>query len=558
MDPTTVRAEHSRSLDDAERFRALETLTEMGLLTRMSDMETFHGRVAPDTEVNAWRVDPAHPFTTQAARIGNANQLPSLYTGSEEDARAFAEDRRSERGLAPDQVQIHDIVSSDPDARIIDLVDFDQSKLSEADRERYQEALRALVIPLSVGSPVPFEHRGAGAPFMTAFQAMGQTYHPTADLPELMRRTGLPEEVAAQLLGGANAMLVAYTRPELLAKRSLDFTSRIGRVRLPYEGREDEYHINGEYVANYLRANHIVGVRILVDSASLGRRLPVVALIDLDRVATKEQLQSRRDEMTRRLGALAAGLGEATNDWASRSDQHLLQVLMNAYATPRQLVNAAREVDGYDAIYNASTGNSEGFLLGEHTETVLRNIDSSYADGLPVEWLAPLRLAALSHDLGKPEAAAANRRDDQQEYNLRQAADFFAKLGIEDRMSNLLLAVIGEGEALADAVIVRGAGEAGVQRLQVFAREQLQRFYGTDEITDAQVDGFVQMCVILQICDGGAYTSMAVTHGPNGAYRNYPSFNATFAMPTDPGRHRLRLWEQGSMRAPQDLAPHTK
>lgn len=56
MHELQTRSEHSRSLEDAPRFRAIETLTELGLLIPVAELETYHGRVgvagAPE-----WQVD---------------------------------------------------------------------------------------------------------------------------------------------------------------------------------------------------------------------------------------------------------------------------------------------------------------------------------------------------------------------------------------------------------------------------------------------------------------------------------------------------------------------
>ena len=53
------------------------------------------------------------------------------------------------------RVEIHEIVSNDPDATILDL-SFDITKLGAEDKARYEEALKALLIPITEGSPVGF------------------------------------------------------------------------------------------------------------------------------------------------------------------------------------------------------------------------------------------------------------------------------------------------------------------------------------------------------------------------------------------------------------------
>lgn len=90
-----TRTEHSRSLEDADRLRALHTLTDLGLLTPLSEIESYHGRVTKPGE-EAWKVDPA--FTNGSNDTGNynVNERPTLYTGERLVAEEFATQRAHE------------------------------------------------------------------------------------------------------------------------------------------------------------------------------------------------------------------------------------------------------------------------------------------------------------------------------------------------------------------------------------------------------------------------------------------------------------------------------
>ncbi len=76
-------------------------------------------------------------------------------------------------------------------------------------------------------------------------------------------------------------------------------------------------------------------------------------------------------------------------------------------------------------------GELERFTLGEHTETVLRMFDETFADVLPAKLLPVMRLIILTHDLGKPEAVRHGKKNDQKEFNLKEGGGFFNELGIE-------------------------------------------------------------------------------------------------------------------------------
>lgn len=88
-----TRTEHSRSLEDAERLRAIHTLKKMGLLIPVGEVESFHGRVRKTDETEPWGVDPT--FANGGDDTGNSNYhlRPTLYSGEQEVAEKFAQER---------------------------------------------------------------------------------------------------------------------------------------------------------------------------------------------------------------------------------------------------------------------------------------------------------------------------------------------------------------------------------------------------------------------------------------------------------------------------------
>ena len=44
--PLETRREADRSIEDTEAYKGAETLTQLGVLTKMKDIELFHGRAA--------------------------------------------------------------------------------------------------------------------------------------------------------------------------------------------------------------------------------------------------------------------------------------------------------------------------------------------------------------------------------------------------------------------------------------------------------------------------------------------------------------------------------
>ncbi len=154
-----------------------------------------------------------------------------------------------------------------------------------------------------------------------------------------------------------------------------------------------------------------------------------------------------------------------------------MAALQNAHAKPRAIVAAANEVPGFDKVFEADAGNWEGYTLEEHTEKILRNFDENFADRLPVELLAPMRLALVVHDLGKPAAAAQHQKHNQAQYNTEKASQFVNVLGIDANVKQFTLGLIGPGMELTTQTAVFGRDEQ-LQPMRVFAREALGSLVG--------------------------------------------------------------------------------
>lgn len=629
-----TRTEHSRSLADAEMYRALETLKEVGLLIPLTDLETFHGRAG--TEGETWMIDPTFANGGNDTGNYNINNRPTLYAGNRQDAEGFAaertnaarysayigvfenkvrsytpqerqawldranevrqkryknlpdilkpmtfddlnpavESRRLEHDTPLDQkediwrrtidssaitTEIHDIVASDMDAVVLNL-DFDRTELDDATREKYKHALRTLAIPITEGSPVGWEARASARLFREAVEATlkgsGGGVIPQAEVGKLAAEAGIDERIASQLASAYNARRMVLSNPVYLASQFIKQPGNLFIDTFKVNGQIKEVPINLEYAQQYFRQAHIVGVRQRVNSGTLGRHIASVPFFDLEKVTTTEGLAAARRVTWQRLGGMATALGGLINPEVGRS-QPLLRLLEDVHAQPGTLVAAARAVKGYNDIFAGDTGVWEGFTLAEHTETVLRNFDENYANNLPVELLAPLRLAILAHDIGKPAAVDAGEKHRHKEYTATQANAFLDKLGVDERLKGLLLAIIDEGQTAAYQLYMRNGGKPAQTAMKKLAVKTLSQFYGSDIVTDEQVGGFTELCKILQVCNSGAYTSMAITRkgDGNGRHRNAPSFNASFAQPVGFGKRALRLRQAGDKPAASDLTP---
>lgn len=647
METIQTRSEHSRSLEDAEQLKAMQVLVDVGLLTPLDSIETFHGRASYEDET-PWAVDPTFENGSNDTGNNNFNNRPALHTAESDIAIKFAKTRlaqgrrekyfghfediirnytaeekqewldrenkrRSQEWESKDSslkehyitsrkgipaywkqltlenlegeirkeaerlheatpenqqkaiwsevvknsgIQTHKIVSADPDAMIINL-GFHAADLEPADEERLEAALQKLALPITEGSPVEFYDQ----PYVVPFVEVAKSYKPgflsVDDIKQISQKAGVPEQMARQLGGAFNARQMMIFKPAYMAHKILVQKHDIITDDQIVRGEVSEVVLNLDYVKKFLQQLHVVGAQLSVSSATLGQNIDVVSMFDLKNVDTARSIQVKKEAAAQKLGSISVLINRESGLKTAQSQEVMKLLEGDAYAKPEKLVEAAKQIEGYKEIFESDAGNHEGFTLEEHTETVLRNFDENYADSLPVELLAPLRLALLAHDLGKPAAVANREKRKQMQYNQRQASEFFGALGVSQKTASFLLSIIGKGAELAHKIEISGVGEIAEKELAALAKNSLRAFVDDDEaITQKHIEGYINICKILLTCDGGAYTSMAVTRKKGQfLHRNAPSFNGTFVKPVGLGKRDLKIAKGNEPRAPRDLMP---
>lgn len=85
-DRLQTRGDHSYSLQDAEKFRAIETLKKARLLIPFTELSTYHGRVAHVSESEPWSIDPTYANGGNDSGNNNLNARSTLYTGTQAHA----------------------------------------------------------------------------------------------------------------------------------------------------------------------------------------------------------------------------------------------------------------------------------------------------------------------------------------------------------------------------------------------------------------------------------------------------------------------------------------
>ena len=554
---STTRSEFFNQQEDPSKIEAREKLESIGLFIPMSKLELYHGR-DPNGDKEEWSV--RSDFSNSGNNTGNwnVNAIDALNTGDFVTARDFAVERtlrkiRKDRAIDYDQwsikkrefrrsieegeipIGVHRIISSDPNAIII------SSEYSKSEQERISQAIIPLLPKILEGSPVDFKYRDTVPLFLETinedFNLKNKGYVSQEEIPQILEKLKLriqqsnnpqafiDEDFVKQVAGSINSrFLLRFTPVSLIHKFAISksdtfkaaFSSETGDIirQLP---------INRDFIARFLKSNHIVGLKIRVDSATLGRNISNTILFDLTKVNTVEKIKQKEQTFEKVFGEFSQEMNKSLE--SSKSHPLVKLLSENYYASPEEIIEEAKKVTGFENHFDKDAGNWEKFTLGEHTETVLRMFDETYADVLPAKLLPIMRLIILTHDLGKPEAAQEGKKNEQKGFNLKEGSRFLNELGIENNLKELILGIIGQGQEMTSDVFVKKNKKSN--ELRQYSRELLDKIkkVGSGSLEGEEMAIYF-MSFMLQNSDSAAYTDYAVTRRRGGLwFRNYPSFN---------------------------------
>ncbi len=548
-----TRSEFFREQEDPRKIEAIERLESIGVFVPMSSLELYHGR-DPNGDKEEWSVKT--DFSNAGNNTGNqnVNKINALNTGDFNTARDFAterivqkfhepweegakEDRRRIRsGEIP--IEVHRIISSDPNAIIIDL-----NKASK-ERENITKSIAPLLPAVLEASPVDFEYRETLPLLLRTlkedFNITNKSFIGKEEIPQILQRLKerirnssnplaiIDEKLVTHIAGGINSLfLLKCSFPNLIDRYAFHEEDTLKQSIETKSGKTMTYELpfNRDYVARFLRSNHIVGIKTTAHSATLDRDISSTVLVDLLKVNTVNEVNNKEESFER----VFKGISNETDRSLESSKSHPLVKLLseNYFATPKEILEEAKKVKGIENLFDADAGNWEGFTLGEHTETVLRMFDETFADVLPAKLLPVMRLALLTHDLGKPEAVKQGKKEEQKQFNLIEGEKFLNELGIEKNLQTLILGIIGEGQELTSEIFVKKKNESS--RLMEFSKKLLEGFRGDDKpVKFDDMRAIYYMAFMVQNSDSGAYTDYAATRRSGVWFRNNPSFNDSF------------------------------
>lgn len=524
MEKLPSRREADKSnYEQTEKYQAMEKLTEMGMLMRMSDLELYHGRAGNG---QPWRVESGFDNAGNNTGNWNINKTPALSTAKRRSiASEFAMKRARGRGLNP---EVYEIVSDDPDARIINLK-FNYDDLGTMEQVDFTRAMRRSLPGVMEAVPVDFSERETlnriSPRDFVANRRDGLYY--AEEIRENAERLQLSNKFAQSITSVMNTRYLLGAYPGMTRTLVSAYMDNLDNINITENGTKKELPISREYLANWFRSNHIVGCEMPVRSATLGKTIDNYLLFDLEKVNTSAEEERKAKLRDKRLGQIAMTLMKNEQKTTERNEL-IASLEDNLYIKPEKIVSLAEKTPGYREIFEADAGNWEGYRLAEHTETVLRLFDDNYADKMPASTLPIMRMALLVHDVGKPVAVKNHKKEYQAAYNQVYAEDFMRKNGVDEKNQKLILAMIGEGSMYAKWWGVEH--ERVDKEFYDFCERTMQEYLGVKHVDRHTATGFRDMLMVFQTCDSAAYTTMAVTRNRDTGvrYRNYGSFNKSF------------------------------
>ncbi|MFA6436614.1 MAG: hypothetical protein WC242_00650 [Candidatus Paceibacterota bacterium] len=150
----------------------------------------------------------------------------------------------------------------------------------------------------------------------------------------------------------------------------------------------------------------------------------------------------------------------------------------------------------YPGIYERGTGVWEGYTLGQHTLTVMRQFEKYFGNKpLPAGIdRNKFRLVLALHDIGKPEAIEKGGKHLQHEYTRQYIQKLFDALGIDKEFTDSIFVLI-----LGDPM-----GKFLRKEMNIFEmREAIEKM--ADKAKMPVKDFFELLCIYFKL-DAGSYT----------------------------------------------------
>lgn len=513
-------------------YEASRKLKKLGSLIPVAGKKFYHGRAFEGGE---FAVNPFYNNADNTTGNRNVNKGETvLHVAGHQTAREFAEARARSKGT---MAEIAELEISDQEASFFDCDQDGEDRIGSTEEARaafaesFPEPVTGTV--LSMEDYKSLDQKA----FKELIQFAANTpILPEEDIPKFARILKISEDGARKLIGSINARSTVLRSRDPHGRMSENLLSMLdqkGDVTIQttvadHDGKTIPVRcpINREFVHQWMRDNHIIGIKCSVISATLGKPvLDAYEVFSLESVKSKEQAEAARESRMRNFGGASLRVfGLLNNPEARKTESPLTYLSMDRRGTPREFIDSAKQVGPkYQQLFEADAGVKEGFTIEEHTETALRLFDTSYKSNLPRSIFDFGRLCLLVHDIGKSVARQNNQ--EQNGYNAMFSMDFLNDIGAPKEIVDAIPLIITEGmDAASDTV--RYKTPESQSRLWMASQRAAKKLFGIDERSpDYQscVKTIYHLCRALAECDGAAYADFAITTRTASGVKHYNS-----------------------------------
>ena len=523
-----------REAINQKKRNAVKVLVRCGLIIPSNSLTLYHGRVSNPEEVDEWSVDPKYKNSNNTSGHENLNSVNALSTSP--DYKVAAEyavvESMKHKGKIP---EVYEIVADSDDAFIINNFDFN---INNFPREERKEIFEALSVFGNYGmtelAPVDFEDRNYARQVLeevyAVFKDKDGDYISEEDVDEIFKRVKktLPyvsKKLVLDLAGSINAKVMLMKKPsetiehyairkDWKDRKKVEDKTKIEVV--DHKGKTIICPINLEYISAWLANNNIIGI-----SEYMG--INNCLLFDLERINTEKAKGEKLQQIISEYGEISLLIENLSLD--ADFNKFLRQ------ATPKEVISVMQSNPEIKVLLDAPAGVWEGFSIREHTETTLRVYEESFERILPKEVAPFVKIAIGCHDIGKGVAESRETMHTETQKRAKSILEYFR---VSKEIQQLLLFAIGEGQGYTSEYFIR-RNLAAENMLKNRCAEVIYEAFDRKP-TEAEVDGLVAICKVIQNCDSGAYTRYGVTHDrerkvfhKNGNDR----FTKSFHEPTD-------------------------
>ena len=511
-------------------YEASRKLKKLGSLIPVTSKKFYHGRALED---DGFAVNPFFNNADNATGNRNVNKgETTLHAAGHQTAREFAEARaRDKKTMA----EIAELEFPDKEASFFDC------DLPWEDRRGNTEEARAAFAE-SFPEPVTgtvLSMEDYKALDQIAFRelirfAASTPIIPEEDIPKFARILKISEDGARKLIGSINARSTVLRSGDPHGRMSENLVNMvnqkgdvvIGMTVTDQNGKTIPVRcpINREFVHQWMRDNHIIGIKCSINSGTLDKPVyDAYQIFSLEDVKSKEQAEAARESRMRTFGGASLRVfGLLNNPEARKTETPLTYLSMDRRGTPREFIDSAKQVGPkYQQLFEADAGVKEGFTIEEHTETALRLFDASYKSNLPRSVYDFGRLCLLVHDIGKSVARKNNQ--DQEGYNAMLSTDFLRDINAPKELVDAIPLIITEGMEAAAGTILNKTPE-NQSKLWMVSHRIAKKLFGIDERSpDYQscVKTIYHLCRALTECDGGSYATFAITTRTGSGAKHY-------------------------------------